>query len=187
MTDRKYPVKNYLITSAALLSSVFLPSQAQHHGHAHHPANASHMSPYAAMQSRTISGLSEQQIDSLRNGKGMGMAMPAELNGYPGPLHTLELASKLKLSDEQVARTKQLYAEMQTQAKADGERVIAAERALDALFAEKKANPENVASASLKIAIAQGELRATHLSYHLVMMDVLSTEQVAAYNQLRGY
>ena len=38
-----------------------------------------------------------------------------------------------------------------------------------------------------KAALAQGKLRETHLRYHLSMMDVLTAEQIAAYNQLRGY
>ena len=115
------------------------------------------------------------------------MAMSAELNGYPGPLHTLELASQLELSDEQLARTKQLYADMQTHAKAVGAQVIAAERELDTLFLEKRANPDNLSLAVYQAAHAQGKLRETHLRYHLLMMDVLSAEQIAAYNKLRGY
>lgn len=139
------------------------------------------------MRSRAIKALSEQQIDGLRNGRGMAMAMPAELNGHPGPLHVLELASQLQLSDEQVARTKQLYADMQAQARAAGEDVIAAERELDTLFLEKRATPENVSSAVSRTALAQGTLRETHLRYHLVMMEVLTADQVAAYSKLRGY
>ena len=39
--------------------------------------------------SSPIRGLSEQEIDDLTNGRGMGLARAAELNGYPGPLHVL--------------------------------------------------------------------------------------------------
>ena len=117
----------------------------------------------------------------------MGFAMPAEMNGYPGPLHVLQLASKLNLSDEQLARTKSLYSEMLEAAKAQGEKVIEAERQLDSLFAQKNATSESVASAVAKAAEAQGTLRETHLRYHLTMLDVLTLEQVAEYNKLRGY
>ena len=34
----------------------------------------------------------------LRAGRGMGLALAAELNGYPGPAHVLELADKLDLA-----------------------------------------------------------------------------------------
>lgn len=117
----------------------------------------------------------------------MALAMPAELNGYPGPAHTLELAAELQLTDEQATRTQQLFADMEAQAKAAGLEVIEAERALDTLFRDKLATPEAVSAAVTKAALAQGKLRETHLRYHLSMMDVLTAEQIAAYNQLRGY
>jgi hypothetical protein len=59
--------------------------------------------PYAGMQSRSIKALSDQQIADLNAGRGMGLALAAELNGYPGPLHVLELADKLDLSADQRA------------------------------------------------------------------------------------
>ena len=55
-------------------------------------------SPYAGMQTRSIKALSEQQIADLKAGRGMGLALPAELNGYPGPVHVLELSDQLGLS-----------------------------------------------------------------------------------------
>ena len=42
--------------------------------------------PYAGMQSRPIKALSEQQVADLQAGRGMGLALAAELNGYPGLL-----------------------------------------------------------------------------------------------------
>jgi hypothetical protein len=59
--------------------------------------------PYAGMQGRSIKALSDQQIADLNTGRGMGLALAAELNGYPGPSHVLELADKLELSAEQRA------------------------------------------------------------------------------------
>jgi len=54
--------------------------------------------PYAGMQTRPIKALSEQQVADLGAGRGTGLALAAELNGYPGPSHVLELADKLDLS-----------------------------------------------------------------------------------------
>ena len=48
-------------------------------------------SHYASMQSRDIKALSASDIEGLRAGRGMSLALAAELNGYPGPLHVLEL------------------------------------------------------------------------------------------------
>lgn len=179
-------MKKTILSCAFFLSSACLPVLAQHHGQGHH-AGAGHASAYAGMQGRGIKALSEQQVEGLQSGKGMGLAMAAELNGYPGPLHVLELQSQLQLSAAQVERTRQLYAQMQSQAIQAGARVIAAERELDALFAQKQATAQNVAAAVAQAAAEQGRLRETHLRYHLAMMELLSAEQVAAYQQLRGY
>ena len=65
--------------------------------------------PYAGMQSRPIKALSEQQVADLGAGRGMGLALVAELNGYPGPLHVLELADKLSLSKDQRADMQRLF------------------------------------------------------------------------------
>lgn len=157
----------------------------QAHG-AIEPAKPAH-SPYAGMQERAIKALSDQQLSDLRAGKGMSLALPAELNGYPGPSHTLELAEPLKLSAEQKSRTQALFAQMQQEAKAVGEEVIAAEAALDGLFKSKAATPDALRAATSKAALAQGQLRETHLRYHLAMVELLSPEQVAAYGRLRGY
>jgi len=48
--------------------------------------------PYARQQVRTIKSLSDEDIAALRKGEGMGMAKAAELNGYPGPAHVLDMA-----------------------------------------------------------------------------------------------
>ena len=183
-------MKKILTASTLLTAASLVPAFAQHHGHGSghglHAAHGQHR-PYSGMQNRDIKALSEQQIEGFRAGKGMATAMPAELNGYPGPLHVLELASKLGLTSEQEAETKKLYTEMLEAAKAQGEKVIQAERELNALFAQKRATPESVSSAVNAAASAQGKLRETHLRYHLAMMNVLTPEQVTAYNKLRGY
>src|SRR3990172_8479974 len=58
-------------------------------------------SPYAGLEGREIKALSPEQIQELRNGDGMGLALAAELNHYPGPRHVLELAHELALSPKQ--------------------------------------------------------------------------------------
>ncbi|TMJ88150.1 MAG: hypothetical protein E6G78_09930, partial [Alphaproteobacteria bacterium] len=55
--------------------------------------------PYAGFEARSIKALSQQQIADLRAGRGMGLALAAEVNGYPGPMHVLQFADSLDLSD----------------------------------------------------------------------------------------
>jgi Spy/CpxP family protein refolding chaperone len=117
----------------------------------------------------------------------MSLALAAELNGYPGPLHALELAAPLALTREQRAKTEALFSEMKNGAAALGARIVAGEQRVDGLFASAAATAEGVRRATAEIASLQGELRALHLKYHLDMKDVLTAEQIARYNVLRGY
>src|SRR6185437_847776 len=95
-------------------------------------------SPYAGMETRPVKALSDQQIADMKAGRGMGLALAAELNGYPGPAHVLELADALMLSDKQRAATNALLAEMKAETIPIGERIIADETALDRLFSERR-------------------------------------------------
>src|SRR5690349_20196195 len=80
--------------------------------------------PYAGFQHRSIKALSDQQMADLRAGRGMGLALAAELNGYPGPLHVLDLADALSLSSQQRARVRQLYDAMKAETIPLGEMLI---------------------------------------------------------------
>lgn len=155
---------------------------AQHHDHQRHaPA------PYAGQQHRAIKALSEQQIDDLKQGRGMGLALAAELNGYPGPLHVLELQDQLQLTSNQRERFQRLFESMRAEAIAAGDVLIARERALDQAFAEGGMTPDLLATLTAQIGEAQGRLRAVHLKYHLTSADLLSHDQRRRYADLRGY
>ena len=69
-----------------------------------HISSAEAQQPYAGFNMRPIKALSDQQIADLRAGRGMGLALAAELNGYPGPSHVLELAKSLALPRHNVPR-----------------------------------------------------------------------------------
>jgi hypothetical protein len=66
------------------------------------------VSPYAGQETREIKALSAQEVDDLLNARGMALAKAAELNGYPGPLHSLEMADKLGLSLDQLRAIKDI-------------------------------------------------------------------------------
>ena len=117
----------------------------------------------------------------------MGLALPAELNGYPGPSHVLENADALGLSAEQREHTKGLFEAMKAEAVPVGERLIEQEAKLDRLFADREVTPANLNAATKEIGMTQVRLRQTHLKFHLAMMDVLSPAQVERYRELRGY
>lgn len=164
------------------------PAFAQHRAAHDAPAQGQPgRSGYAGMQNRAIKALSEEQIADLRAGRGMMLALPAELNGHPGPSHTLELARPLGLSEGQMRKTQALFAQMQAEAKRLGEQFIASEYELDRLFRDRKGSVAAVEEATATAARRQGQLRAAHLRYHLLMLDVLTPAQVIKYNEVRGY
>lgn len=143
--------------------------------------------PYAGMQARPLKALSDQQIDDLKSGRGMGLALAAELNGYPGPSHVLELGDKLGLTDEQRGRVQSLFNEMKAEAKPLGEKLIAQETDLDRQFATKRITSVSLSGATLAIAETQAALRNAHLKYHLATVEILTNAQVTRYAELRGY
>lgn len=167
-----------LIGCAVLLAGTALAQ----HRHTHHAAT-----PYAGFQNREIKALSGQEIADLRAGRGMGLALAAELNSYPGPMHVLEHAAALRLTPPQRRDIEAQMAAMRSEAITAGEAVIAAEAALDRLFASGRIDDASLAAQLRVVAAAQAELRRIHLATHLRTRASLTSEQVARYDQLRGY
>jgi len=150
-------------------------------------AAAAQERPYAGLQSRPIKALSEQQIADLKTGRGMSLALAAELNGYPGPAHVLELADRLGLSGEQRTRVQALFDGMKSEAIPIGERLIELETALDRQFADRAATPASLSAALTSIGETQAALRNAHLKYHLMTLPLLTPAQTERYAELRGY
>ena len=150
-------------------------------------AAANAQTPYAGMQARPIKALSEQQVADLGAGRGMGLALAAELNGYPGPSHLLELADKLNLSTDQRAVIQRLFDSMKAEAIPLGSKLIEQEADLDKQFASHTVTPESLKASTAAVAATQGALRETHLKYHLSTAALLSSGQMQRYAELRGY
>jgi len=150
-------------------------------------AFAQHAQPYGGLQLRPVKALSNEQIADLRAGRGMELALAAELNGYPGPSHVIELADALALTNAQRERAQALFAAMKAETVPLGEALIAAETDLDRQFAARSITPASLSAATDAIGTAQGRLRAAHLKYHLAMLEALTPEQVKRYGELRGY
>lgn len=158
----------------AILAAHALSAQAQHHG-------------YAGMKDREIKALSPEQVKQYQSGAGMGYALPAELNRYPGPMHVLELADKLELTPEQRAKTQALMDAHKAEARAIGAKRVESERALEALFRSGKVDEAALAKQVREAAALEGEYRLAHLETHRRTQALLSEAQVTRYVQLRGY
>ncbi len=151
------------------------------------PALATTEAPYAGRQDRAIAALSAEDVAQIEAGAGWGLALPAELNGWPGPAHVLEAADELGLSPEQRAAVEAIHARMKADAIAAGAAFLAAERALDAAFAEGAPTPADIAALSAQAGAARARLRAVHLSAHLETAPLLTRHQTMLYARLRGY
>jgi Spy/CpxP family protein refolding chaperone len=144
-------------------------------------------SPYAGMQKRAIKSLSDKDLEELRRGGGWGLALPAELNGVPGPAHLLELKDKIPLTDDQVRQTQALLDDMRRAAIPTGERLIAAEAAIEKAFASGRVDETVLRKLLAEAEAVRSELRFIHLSQHARTVRFLKPEQIQRYNVLRGY
>ncbi|HZG74995.1 MAG TPA: hypothetical protein VEZ72_03975, partial [Paenibacillus sp.] len=115
--------------------------------------------PYAGYDQREMAALAPERVATLLAGGGAGYALAAEVNGYPGPKHVLELASDLELTAEQRERTEKLYAAMTAETVPLGERLVALERELDQAFKRGVATEEELAALTGSIAETEGRLR----------------------------
>ncbi|MBI5472046.1 MAG: periplasmic heavy metal sensor [Ignavibacteriae bacterium] len=123
--------------------------------------------------------------EALETGAGAGMAKYADMNGYPGPKHILDMRDTLKITSQQGEKIQALFDEMKKNAIAKGKQIIAQEERLDALFRGGSATTSQVNSLSREIGKLRGELRAVHLTAHIAAKKILTKEQTALYNSLR--
>ncbi len=150
-------------------------------------ADHSYKSKYAGEEKREIKSLSETDIEELKNGKGWGLAKAAELNGLPGPAHLLEMKEEIHLSAKQIRLIEDLYIKMKKDAIPLGLELIELERELNNHFSNRTMTDELLGILLERIAQIQKKLRYVHLSTHLETPNILTPEQIALYNKLRGY
>jgi Spy/CpxP family protein refolding chaperone len=156
-------------------------------GCSHNQQQNQQHSPYAGEEAREIKAFTNQEIEGYLNGMGMGLSKVAELNQYPGPKHVLELADQLELSNQQKEQTKTLFNEMKKKAINIGETYITKERELNQMFESGNVSSSTVDSLLVEIGKIKGSLRATHVNTHIQMKEILTTEQIKKYDELRGY
>lgn len=149
-------------------------------------ACASH-APYAGEQERAIKALTDAQVEQYLTGAGAGYAKAAELNHHPGPMHLLELADRLGLDEAQRAEAQRMLAAHKAEARTIGAKVVESERNLDLLFRRGNVGAEELERAVRAAATLEGEYRLAHLETHRRLRALLTAQQVARYDELRGY
>jgi uncharacterized protein (DUF305 family) len=167
------------------------PSQdmhAQHgtmsHGTMSHDTNTT--SAYLDQLASSVRGLSQEEINGLLAGKGLGYARSAELNGYPGPRHVLDM-TELQLTSEQTASITTIFDNMNREAVTLGQKIVDAETVLSQSFSDKKITEVSLQEQLKKLTALYSQLRQVHLQAHLAVTPLLSEDQLAQYQVLRGY
>ncbi len=162
---------------AMVLTSGLRPAEAQH---AMPPAVPG--GPSAHMLAEACATAFEKNIAT---GRGFGMAFVADHNGYPGPLHVLELKDRLKLSAEQEEKVRAMMAAVFAESRPKSARLLEAEAKLRQLFASGHADEAAVEAAVAEVEKTRTEVRLVHLRAHLKMREVLTDEQRRVYQEAR--
>ena len=187
MNPKKQPSVSTLLAIALLAPVANYTAAQEPHTHDAHTNAVAAGATYAGQQTRVIKALSLQETQDLLDGKGLGLAKAAELNGYPGPMHTLEHADAMKLTSEQRDQTRVLLAKHKEAVSALGRQLVGAEKALDMGFSEKRMTTGRLTAMTDDIGRLQALIRAEHLRTHLEQTALLSSSQVERYRALRGY
>ena len=144
-------------------------------------------SAYVSLLDSEIRGLDQDTIEGYLTGKGLGQALPAELNGYPGPRHTIDMAEELELTEEQLAGVQTLFDDMQSAVIPLGEQYLEVVTELELAFREGTITEEYLQNLLEKITSIEAQMRYVHLSTHLATIDILNQDQIMQYNMMRGY
>lgn len=165
---------------AALAVVLTASTAAAQHGHGH-----GHAAGDDAQVHRRIESYLKEFDAVVADGRGFGLAFAADQNGYPGPLHVLELKSQVQLTPEQEARMRALFESMLTQARARAAGLAAAEARLRRLFADGVADEAAVRAAVIATETARAEVRTVHLLAHVQARGILTETQRRTYQELR--
>ena len=121
----------------------------------------------------------------LLNGEGAGQGIFAEVQGYPGPRHVLDMAKDLQLTDSQKKTVQTIFADMQGRAKELGQTIVNIEEEFASAFAQGLVTEKSIRDDSEEIGRLRGKLRAVHLVAHVKTQKILSANQVSLYKKLR--
>jgi Spy/CpxP family protein refolding chaperone len=167
-----------LLVLLAIVAVVPSTAAAQHAGHQHMPGVPSdgHLRAQACLD----------EFDAVvSDGRGFGMAFAADQQGYPGPMHVLELKDQLALTAEQEARVRAVLHAMFAESRPKSARLLDAEKRLRALFAGGGADEAAVRAATTEVERARADVRLVHLLAHLKTRELLTDAQRRAYHEAR--
>jgi Spy/CpxP family protein refolding chaperone len=161
-----------IVATAGLLATASSVSWGQH-GHGHEGGH------------QAAEACSAEFDKVVGEGRGFGLAFAADQNGYPGPLHVLELKDRLKLTADQEAKAQALLHAMFVESKPKSARLLEAEAKLRRLFADRAADAAAVRAGVAEVERARSEVRLVHLLTHLKTRELLTEDQRRIYHEAR--
>jgi len=120
----------------------------------------------------------------------------AHARGQDGeePLHAAQEASRAGMKailykSISPGRPWEVARQLQTEdeARRIGAQILSEEQQLETTFRDRTIVERDLRERVTRIAALQGELRVVHLRAHLLTRAILSADQVARYDELRGY
>ena len=172
------PAPLVLAVALTLLDAAVAGAQSGH-GHGHQPGRGD------AEAHHGVAACLREFDQVVAEGRGFGLAFPADQNGYPGPLHVLELKDRLGLTPEQEARMRTLFDTMLAEARRRAARLAAAEERLRHVFVAGAADAAGVRAAVAEAETARAEVRLVHLLTHLQTREALTEAQRRTYHEIR--
>jgi Spy/CpxP family protein refolding chaperone len=140
---------------------------------------------HAGQATPEIKSLPATEVQGYLEGREMGLAKAAELNGYPDPAHVLELATQLQLTPHQRTKAEYLKRSVKVAARL-GHWLVEAERRLNLVFAKGEADDEKITGLVRQIGGLEAEIRLVHLRADIEMRRVLTADQIKKYEQERA-
>jgi len=169
--------RTVIVCATPVIAAIALVSVTAWAQHAH---DVSHARGHQAAQA------CQSEFESvIADGRGFGLAFAADQNGYPGPMHVLELQDRLGLTADQETNMRALMHAMFAESKPKGARLLAAEAQLRRLFADVTATDASVRTAVADVERARREVRLVHLLTHLKTRDLLTDAQRRIYQEAR--
>lgn len=184
MTSRRATMGALLLLAATGLVATSAGQPPGHH-HGGGAAGASGGGPRGSEEHRSAEACAVEFDAVVAEGRGFGMAFAADQNGYPGPMHVLELKDRLRLTAEQETRAQGLTQAMFAESRPKSTRLLEAEARLRRLFADRVADEASVRAAVADAEQARRDVRLVHLLFHLRTRALLTEAQVAAYHEAR--
>ena len=143
--------------------------------------------PDVGLKYSPIKTIDDKKYNGYLNGDDMDdMSLAGEMNHYPLPDKALKYKAQLQLNPGQIAKLKDIVANLNRKKKEMGGNIINNEKTLDSLFRTHEVDEGNLIFYTNRYGLYQGELRNAILQACLKTRDILSEVQIKKLESLES-